>query len=133
MVGKAALVGAGQHFVRDAGRVANAQDADAASRELQRNPIDGHVALCAHQHLCFAAQHFANGFDQRGGFARAWGAVNNHSIATSQDVGHGLLLRGIQPGQGGNRAVGAEAEGRAAGKGIAQGGHASLLCLLGAA
>ena len=49
------LVGEGEHLVVDAGGVADTQHIDAAVYKLFGNPVNGHVALCAHQHLTLAA------------------------------------------------------------------------------
>ena len=78
---EAALIGVLQHGVGHARWISDAEHAEAAVGQLLRNPVNGRVALCANQHLRFAAQCFADGFNQCGGFARSRRTMNHHHIA----------------------------------------------------
>ncbi len=63
VVGKAVLIGETQHFVVDTRGVADAQYWDAAVHQFLADPIDGSVALGAHEHLGFAHECLVDGLD----------------------------------------------------------------------
>ena len=97
---EAALVGEGEHLVVDTRGVADAQHVDTAVYEPLGDPVDGHVRLRTHQHLWLAVERFEDGFDERGGLARAGRAVHDGHILRPQHHVDGLLLRRVEPGEG---------------------------------
>ena len=123
--GKTVFVGAGQHLVRHAAGVADAQHAQPARRQLGTDPVDRRIALGAHHHLRFAPQHLAHRLNERGRLPRSRRPVHNQRVAGAQHVAHGLFLRRVEPRQTEGHGLGrAEAErGRGVEK-VAQLGHA---------
>ena len=97
VVGKAPFVGETQHLVVDARGVADAQDGYAAIHQFLADPVDGGVALGAHQDLGLAHERLVDGLDQGGRLARAWWAVQHAHVLGPQNIVHGPLLARIQP------------------------------------
>ena len=98
--GIAALVAAVEHFGAHTQGVADAQDGYAAEGELTADPVDGGVAGGADEDLCFALEGFDDGFDEGGGFAGAGGAVDDGDLLGLDDALDGVLLAGVEPGEG---------------------------------
>ena len=93
---EAPLVGEAEHLVVHTGGVADAQHIESAVDELFRYPVDGHIALCTHQHLVLAAQRLVDGLHQRGGLASARRPVHNGHILGPQHLVDGVLLGVVQ-------------------------------------
>ena len=104
--GITALVGTFEHLVTHAERVSDAEDVDPSARKLGAYPIDGSVAGGADKHLSFPLERLDDGFDQSGGFARSWRAVDDADLAGFKYLLNGSLLAGIEPRErrGGKRA-----------------------------
>ena len=96
---EAPLIGEAQHLVVDARWIADAQHVDATVDELFANPVDGGVALCAHQHLALAHQHLVDGLHEGRCLARSWWSVHHFHVLGLQHFVDGLLLRGVEPGE----------------------------------
>ena len=77
---EAPLVGEGEHLVVDTGGIADAQDIDAAVHQFLGDPVDGHIALGADQHLILATEGFVDSLDEGGGLAGTGRAVNDSYI-----------------------------------------------------
>ena len=93
---EAPLVGEREHLVVHTGRIADAEDVQAAVDQLLGNPVDGHVALGAYQHLRLAAQRLVDGFDEGCRLARAGRAVDDGYIFSTQHLVDGMRLGGVQ-------------------------------------
>ena len=100
MGGVAPFVATFEHFIAHAQGVAYAEDVDSPSGELFAYPVDGGVAGCAHHYLGFALEGFDDGFDKGGGFACARGAVDDGHFLGFDYLLHGVLLVGVEPGEG---------------------------------
>ena len=100
VVGIAALVAAVEHFVAHTQGVADAQDGDATERELLADPVDGGIAGGADKHLGFALEGLDDGFDEGGGLAGAGRAVDDGHLLCLDDLLNGILLAGVEPGEG---------------------------------
>ena len=96
---EAALIGEAEHLVIDACGIADAQHVDAAVDELLADPVDGHIALRANQHLTLAHQRLVDGLDERRGLAGAWRTVHHLHILGPQHLVDGPLLRLVEPGK----------------------------------
>ena len=100
MGSETAFVAAIEHVGADTHGVADAQDGDSAEGELFANPVDSGVAGGADEDLCFALEGFDDGFDEGGGFAGAGGAVDDGDLLGLDDALDGVLLAGVEPGEG---------------------------------
>ena len=96
---EAPFVAEREHLVVHACGVAYAQHVHAAVYELLRNPVDSHVALRAYHHLTLSAQRLVDGFHECCGLARSRRSVHHGYVLGAQHLVHGLLLRGVEPGQ----------------------------------
>ena len=94
---KAPLIGERQHLVVYPAGIPDAQYTHAPVDQLLTDPVDGHVALCADQHLIFPVEGFINGFHQRGCLSRSGRAVYDGHILGMQHLVDRLFLRGVQP------------------------------------
>ena len=89
---EASFVGERQHLVVDACGVAYAQHGNATVDEFLRNPVDRHVALCAHQHLALASQRLVYSLDKRRRLARSGRTVYYSHVLCAHHFAHGVLL-----------------------------------------
>ena len=89
MAFKAAFVGRREHFVVYTRGVANTKYGYSPVCQFLADPVHSSITLSADQHLRFAAQCFADGFNQCGGFARSRRTVNHHHIAGLQGFADG--------------------------------------------
>ena len=97
---ESAFVGEGQHLVVHTGGIADAEHVDTMINQFLADPIHCHIALGTHQHLRLAVEGLVDGFHEGGGLACAWRPVDNGHILGQQHLIHGLLLCGVEPGEG---------------------------------
>ena len=65
--------------------------------EFLANPIDCHVALSTHKHLCLSVQRFVDGFHKGGSLSCSWRSMHHLDIFCPQDFVHCLFLCLVQP------------------------------------
>ena len=94
---KLALVGEREHLVVHSRGVANAKDGHTMIHEFFANPIDRHVALSAHEHLCFTMQRLVDGFNQCGCLSCSGRSMHHFHILCPQHLVHCLFLCLVQP------------------------------------
>ena len=94
-----AFVGEGEHLVVHTGGIADAEDGDAPIHQFLGDPIDGRVALGAHQHLGLPMEGLVDRLHQRGGLPGAGRAMYDGHLFGRQDPVDSGLLRGVEPGE----------------------------------
>ena len=91
------FVGACQHTVGHTHRVADTQHGHTAVSQFLGNPVHGHIALGAHQHLTLAVQGFVDGLHKCGGLSCARRSVNDSHILGPQYLVYGCFLGAVEP------------------------------------
>ena len=96
----------GEHLVVHLRGIADTEHIHSSVHEFLRDPVYGHIALRAHQHLILTAQRLVDGLHERCRLARTRRTVYDGHVLCPQHLVHGLFLRRIQIGE----LHGAEAE-----------------------
>ena len=96
---KPTLIREGKHLIVDARGVAETQYVDSPIDKALAYPVDGHVALGAHEHLRFAPKGLGDGFDECCGLASARRTMDNGDILRAQHLVDGRLLGRVEIGK----------------------------------
>ena len=100
MVFKFALIGEGQHLVVHTCRISDAENRDAMIDQFFANPIDCHIALGTHHHLCFSMERFVDGFNEGRCFSSSRRTMHNRHIFCPKNFVDCFFLCWVKPREG---------------------------------
>ena len=93
---KTTLVGKREHLVVHTRRITYSQHIDATINEFLRYPVNGHIALCTHQHLVFTSQCLIDSLHEGCGLSRSRRTMYHSHILCPQYPIDGLFLCMVQ-------------------------------------